>query len=50
MIKKVGIDIIENNRIKLTQTFLEKFLSNNELQLINSFESLQRKVEFAAGR
>ncbi|WP_027063352.1 holo-ACP synthase [Mesoplasma seiffertii] len=50
MIKKIGIDIVENARIKLTQAFLEKFLSAEELQMLNKFESEQRKLEFAAGR
>ncbi|AUF83484.1 ACP synthase [Mesoplasma syrphidae] len=50
MIKKIGIDIVENSRIKLTQVFLEKFLSAKELLIIESFENEQRKLEFAAGR
>ena len=50
MKSKVGIDIVKNSRIKLTPDFLQKFLSKNELALINSFTSKKRRKEFAAGR
>lgn len=50
MQRLIGIDIIENNRIKLDLVFLTKFLTNSEIEILDSFDSKQRKIQFCAGR
>lgn len=50
MNQRVGIDIVDNLRIKLTPNFLTKFLTQNELKIFATFEIEERKREFAAGR
>ena len=54
MIKGIGIDIVEIDRIKQSikkQTRLpERILTKNELARYTSFVKEQRKVEFLAGR
>ncbi|AVP49044.1 holo-ACP synthase [Williamsoniiplasma luminosum] len=47
---KVGIDIIENSRIKIEQNFLNKILTQNEIKYLDQVDDLQRKIEFTAGR
>ncbi|WP_338969379.1 holo-ACP synthase [Spiroplasma endosymbiont of Labia minor] len=46
----IGIDIVKIKRISLKESFLIKFLSQNELQILNDFSSKQRKMQFVAGR
>ncbi|PPE05477.1 holo-ACP synthase [Williamsoniiplasma lucivorax] len=48
--KKIGIDIVENTRIKLNDEFLKKFLTKQEMTYLKSVQSTQRQIEFAAGR
>ncbi|QVK05683.1 holo-ACP synthase [Mycoplasma mycoides] len=49
MINNVGIDIVENKRIKLKKEFIIKVLSTNEIQTLNTKTKKQKK-EFLAGR
>ncbi len=46
----VGIDIIQNNRIKLKNKFINKVLGSKELEIFNNIEIQNRKIEFLAGR
>ncbi|MBM7559183.1 holo-ACP synthase [Marinitoga litoralis] len=48
MIKGIGIDIIEIERINLG--IEKKVLSEKELELLNAFSGEKRKKEFIAGR
>lgn len=50
MLEKIGIDIVENKRINLREHFLNKVLTNNELEKYNQLSSKQAKIEFVAGR
>ncbi|UKS54037.1 holo-ACP synthase [Mycoplasma feriruminatoris] len=49
MIDNVGIDIVENKRIKLKKEFIIKVLSENEIKTFNNKNKKQQK-EFLAGR
>ena len=48
----VGIDIVENQRIKrlMTDSFVDKFLSEEERADFEKISTEDRKVEFLAGR
>ncbi|WP_129407889.1 holo-ACP synthase [Marinitoga lauensis] len=48
MIKGIGIDIVEINRI--SQGIENKVLSNEEIEILNGFTGNRRKQEFIAGR
>ncbi|SYV96192.1 holo-(acyl-carrier-protein) synthase, partial [Mycoplasma putrefaciens] len=48
-IMKVGIDIVENKRIKLKESLIFKILSESELAIFNS-KNRQEKREFLSGR
>ncbi|MBU6082012.1 MULTISPECIES: holo-ACP synthase [Allobacillus] len=54
MIKGIGVDIIELDRIKKIierkPRFLKRILSDAEMTLYNQLPSSQRKIEFLAGR
>ncbi|AXI08036.1 holo-ACP synthase [Oceanobacillus zhaokaii] len=54
MIKGIGIDIIELDRIKnsieANTRFVDRILTKNEKDLFNQLENHHRKVEFLAGR
>ena len=50
MTPKIGIDIVENQRIKLEKRFLKRFLTPNEIDQALGFEEPTRQQEFAAGR
>ncbi|WP_026389534.1 holo-ACP synthase [[Acholeplasma] multilocale] len=50
MIKKVGIDIVENQRINLDEKFLKKFLTNSELERISTFQNDEARLGFISGR
>ncbi|WP_342258966.1 holo-ACP synthase [Spiroplasma endosymbiont of Dioctria linearis] len=47
---KIGIDIVENERISLNESFLKKFLHIDEISLLNNLESNDAKLQFASGR
>lgn len=49
---KVGIDIVEFNRIKekMNDRFINRILSEKEKELFYEFTSDKRKIEFLAGR
>ena len=48
----VGIDIVDNQRIEkmLTKSFINKFLSDEEQEDYDLLPTIERKVEFIAGR
>lgn len=53
MIKKIGIDIVTNKRIKKlikNEKFINRILSAEEQTVYNSFLLEKRKVEYVAGR
>lgn len=53
MIKKIGIDIVENKRIanKINDfLFLNKILSESEITVLGQFTSTKRKIEYCCGR
>lgn len=51
MKNKIGIDICVITRMKIDdEKFLARFLHQEELKKLNSFENEQHKMEFAAGR
>lgn len=52
MSKAVGIDIVEFNQIKpkLSDKFIKRILSKNELAKYNSIAHEQRKIEYISGR
>ncbi len=52
MSKAIGIDIVEFNQIKekLTDKFIKRILSKNELDRYNLITHDQRKLEYIAGR
>ncbi|WP_010098111.1 holo-ACP synthase [Ornithinibacillus scapharcae] len=53
MIKGIGIDIIELNRIKESiknDRFIDRILTDVEKQKYTSIQSDQRKIEYIAGR
>ena len=53
MIKKIGIDIVANKRIKKllkNEKFIKRILSDEELATFNTFTLEKRKVEYLAGR
>lgn len=54
MIKGIGIDIIELDRInqaaKRKERFINRILTENERKIYDSYEQAQRKLEFLAGR
>lgn len=48
--KKVGIDIVQNNRISLRTTFVNKILTQQEIQLFRKIGVKKAKIAFLAGR
>lgn len=54
MIKGIGIDIIELNRIKKSvnknKRFVTRILTNKEKEVYDKLERESRKIEFLAGR
>jgi len=48
----IGVDIVEFKRIQemMTEKFIKRVLSFNELELFNSFKSEKRRIEYLAGR
>ncbi|MCL8211254.1 hypothetical protein LD125_00235 [Mesoplasma sp. JKS002658] len=50
MVEKIGVDIVQNKRIKLRLAFLRKVLSEHELQMLDQFVSKRQKQEFVSGR
>ena len=52
MSKAVGIDIVEFNQIKakLSDKFIKRILSSNELIRYNTITNKQRKLEYISGR
>jgi len=52
MSKSVGIDIVEFKQIseKLSEKFIKRILSKNELLKYNSISNEKRKLEYIAGR
>ncbi len=46
----VGVDIVENKRVKLRDRFIKRILSNNELNIFLMLLTKKRKIEFLAGR
>ncbi|PQP78113.1 holo-ACP synthase [Spiroplasma sp. ChiS] len=50
MIKNVGIDIIQNKRIKLSTAFIQKVLSPVEIKQYASFFNKNAQRQFLAGR
>lgn len=48
MINNVGIDIVENKRIKIKKEFIIKVLSINEIKTFNT-KNKKQKREFLAG-
>ncbi|WP_434343922.1 4'-phosphopantetheinyl transferase superfamily protein [Mycoplasma sp. 06067-C1-B144P-99-0482-3] len=49
MINNLGIDIVENKRIKIKKEFVIKVLSINEIKTFNT-KNKKQKREFLAGR
>ena len=41
---KVGIDVLEIERIKTNFHFLEKILTKNEIEYVNKFENKQERI------
>lgn len=53
MINNVGIDIVLNKKIKKLmskQSFIDKVLSMEELEVFNTINNDKRKIEYIAGR
>lgn len=50
MIKNVGIDIIQNKRIKLSTAFIQKVLSPTEIKQYATFFDKNAQRQFLAGR
>ncbi|XMB66860.1 holo-ACP synthase [Mycoplasmatota bacterium zrk1] len=52
MIYGIGTDLIEIKRIKdnYNEKFIKRILTTNEIDILNSFKSEKRKIEFLAGR
>src|SRR5690625_5305151 len=54
MIKGIGIDIIELNRIEESvhknERFIKRILTDKELDVYNHLQRKRRKLEFLAGR
>ncbi len=52
MSKAIGIDIVEFDQIKakLSDKFIKRILSKNEIQRYNEITSPQRKLEYISGR
>ncbi|WP_425379234.1 holo-ACP synthase [Spiroplasma endosymbiont of Polydrusus pterygomalis] len=50
MIKNVGIDIVQNKRIKLSTAFVKKLLSPVELKQYKTFFDKSARRQFLAGR
>lgn len=51
MIIGIGVDLVKVNRFDIDDTrFINKILSENELDLMKSRKSEKRKLEFIAGR
>ncbi|MDQ0567419.1 holo-ACP synthase [Mycoplasma yeatsii] len=46
---KIGIDIIENKRIKLNDNFISKILSENEIEIFKTKTKVEQR-EFLSGR
>lgn len=47
---KVGIDIIEINRVSIEERLIKRILHTEEIELLNAIEDHQRKLQFLAGR
>lgn len=50
MINGIGVDIVDINRIKLKDSFINKILSCDEISIYNTLATDKRKKEFLAGR
>lgn len=54
MIYGIGLDVVELNRIEKamlkTEKFISRILTENERQLFDNLVTMQRKIEFVAGR
>ena len=47
--REIGIDIVENKRIKMTSDFIEKILTDKERDIFNSKKG-HKQLEFLCGR
>ncbi|QEH62082.1 holo-[acyl-carrier-protein] synthase [Spiroplasma chinense] len=47
---KIGIDIVEVNRIQLTESMIKSILHNDEMKYLEKLESDDAKKQFLAGR
>ena len=51
MIKGIGVDIVEIKRLNIeNRRFIEKILTNNEIDCFNQLKNNKNKLEFLAGR
>ncbi len=50
MIKSIGTDIVNINRINYTDSFINKILHPAEIKSLASFTDMDRKKHFLAGR
>ncbi|HOI46215.1 MAG TPA: holo-ACP synthase [Bacilli bacterium] len=53
MIQSIGVDIVDNNRIKEqinNNAFIKRILSAKEYEVFESFSLEKRKIEYLAGR
>lgn len=50
MVKGIGVDIVEIDRIKLNDAFVHKILSVEEINIYNQLHTEKRKKEYLAGR
>ncbi|MDF2700436.1 MAG: dpj [Haloplasmataceae bacterium] len=53
MIKGIGIDLVEINRIKnikVIDNFIKRILSEKEIEIYHNYQSDDRKYQFLAGR
>ncbi len=50
MIKGIGVDIVKIERISITDNFINKVLSNDEIKIFKTLKSVSRQKEFLAGR
>ncbi len=50
MIKGIGVDIVEITRIKNDESFINKVLSSQEIDIYKQLKTEKRQKEFLAGR
>lgn len=50
MIKGIGVDLVEIDRIQLKDHFIDRVLSDKEIEVYKTLSSDCRKKEFIAGR